>query len=404
MRKRLLTLATTVALAAVVAAPAPAAVVELRVESAVGPTTIFAGSVETQPHPVDGGDGSGAHPCAGPPGAPPAATATGALDEALRAAGIPWRGNWDPSFRDFFVDSIGPFASAAPDRYWSLTVNGSFSAGGCLAQVRDGDLVQFSYASLFGGGTPGAGGPPEPAPSRGAPGAMGGGTGGPATRPPARARALARAAASFLRRHRGGVGAEWARLALALRAGDGAEAAARALLGPRVGGDVNATALAVLAWRSKPAAARRAAAWLASVQGPDGGFGYRPGLSADVDSTATATWALALAGRRAAARRAAGFVAAAQAADGGFPSLPGGASNAQSTGLALVALRVAGLGAGTRPAPGGPSGLDCLRSLARPDGSIAYAAGAAPTPVWTTAQVLLGLTGRELLLGRLRAS
>lgn len=426
MRNRLLTLATTVALAAVVAAPAPAAVVELRVESAVGPTTIFAGTVETQPHPVDGGDGSGAHPCAGPTGAPPAATATGALDDALRAAGIPWRGSWDPSFRDFFVDSIGPFASAAPDRYWSLTVNGRFSAGGCLAQVRDGDLVQFSYASLFGGGAAPAGGSPEPVPSTGAAGVGGGRN--EAARPPARARALARAAARFLRRHRGGVGAEWARLALALRAGGDAGAAARALLGPppagrgsgpeplgrraasrrpggSLGGDVNATALAVLAWRrSEPGAAARAAAWLASVQDSDGGFGYRPGLTADVDSTGMATWALALTGRRAAARRGAGFIAAAQGADGGFPSLPGGASNAQSTGLALVALRVGGFGAAATPAPGGPSGLDYLRSLARPNGSIAYTAGAAPTPVWTTAQALLGLTGRDLLLGRLRAS
>lgn len=422
MRNRLLTLATTVALAAVVAAPAPAAVVELRVESAAGPTTIFAGSVETQPHPVDGGDGSGAHPCTGPPGAPPAATATGALDDALRAAGVPWRGSWDPSFRDFFVDSIGPFASAAPDRYWSLTVNGRFSAGGCLAQVRDGDLVQFSYASLFGGGAPGPGGTPEPAPGTGAAGATGGGASGGPARPPARARALARAATRFLRRHRGGVGAEWARLALALRAGGDTGAAARALLGGRLpgrdpgaappgrrlmawrssgslDGDVNATALAVLAWRrSRPAAAARGASWLASVQGDDGGFGYRPGLPADVDSTGMATWALALEGRRAAARRGAGFVAAAQSTDGGFPSLPGGASNAQSTGLALVALRAAGLGAGATPAPGGPSGVDYLRALARPNGSIAYSTGAAPTPVWTTAQALLGLTGWGLLL------
>ena len=410
MRNRLLTLATTVALAAVVAAPAAAAVVELRVESAVGPTTIFAGSVETQPHAVDGGDGSGPHPCSGPAGAPAAATATGALDDALRMAGVPWRGNWNPSFRDFFVDSIGPFASAAPDRYWSLTVNGRFSPGGCLAQVVDGDLVEFSYGSLFGDGAPGgsgsAGGPPSPGGPGGAIGDPGGGT----VRPPARARALALGASRFLRRHRGGVGTEWARLALALRAGQGPAAAARALLGERlearrpdgsVEGDVNATALAVLALQhSEPAAAVRAATWLASIQGLDGGFGYRPGLAADVDSTGLATWALMREGRRAAARRGGAFVGAAQAADGGFPSLPGGESNAQSTGLALVALRAAGLGAGSAAATAGPTALDYLRSLARPQGSIAYSASASPTPVWTTAQALLGLTGRARLLGR----
>ena len=62
----------------------------------------------------------------------------------MRSVGIPWRGNWDPSFRDFFIDRIGPFASAAPDRYWSLTVNGHFSGGGCLARVGDGDSVRFN--------------------------------------------------------------------------------------------------------------------------------------------------------------------------------------------------------------------------------------------------------------------
>ena len=64
---------------------------------------------------------------AGSAGSAGGATATSTLDDAMRGAGISWRGNWDPSFRDFFIDSIGPYASAAPDRYWSLTVNGHFA-------------------------------------------------------------------------------------------------------------------------------------------------------------------------------------------------------------------------------------------------------------------------------------
>ncbi|MBK5220011.1 MAG: hypothetical protein JJE35_09545, partial [Thermoleophilia bacterium] len=113
--------------------------------------------------------------------------------------------------------------------------------------------------------------------------------------------------------------------------------------------------------------------------------------------TGLATWALARAGQRMAVRRAAAFIRDAQAADGGFPSLPGGDSNAQSTGLALVALRVTGVGPRLRSGSGGTP-LAFLASLSRRNGSIAYTAGSAPTPTWTTAQALLGLTSARLLL------
>ena len=144
MRKLLSGPAIAVALAAAMAggAPARAVVVDLAVESSTAAAPLFDGPVDTEPHAVDGGDGSGPHPCWGPQGATPAPTATGALDDALRGAGISWRGNWNPSFRDFFVDRIGPFASAAPDRYWSVTVDGRFSAGGCLTTVTEGDSVR----------------------------------------------------------------------------------------------------------------------------------------------------------------------------------------------------------------------------------------------------------------------
>jgi hypothetical protein len=343
---------------AAVPANAPAAVVSLRVESSSAGEPLFDGPVDTDPHAVDGGDGSGPHPCWGPPGATPAPTPTGALDDALSGAGISWRGNWDPGFRDFFIDRIGPFASEPPDSYWSLTVNGRFSAGGCLATVTDGDAVRFFYGPLYGRPPEdGAGAPDDPQ-------AEGGGSGS-GRLPPAVGRAeparLARRASVFLR-GADGLGGEWAELALALRA------------------------------RRTPAGeARRLGERLRALPG-EGAAGP------DVDSAALAAWALAMRGRFGQARWAALFVRSAQAADGGFPTMPGGDSNAQSTGVALVALRVAGLGPRPTAVPGGPTPLDYLASLARRDGSIAYTSSRDPTPVWTTAQALLGLTTKAKLM------
>jgi prenyltransferase beta subunit len=215
------------------------------------------------------------------------------------------------------------------------------------------------------------------------------------------------AAVSFLRGRRG-LGVGWANLALALRGGGNPVDAAAELIGEKLNSqladgsldhDVNATALAVLALaEDRPRAARRAAEWLTRAQLPSGGFGYRPGVPGDVDTTGLASWALALERRRAAARRAAAFVSSTRTADGGFPPLPGGDSNAQSTGLALIALRVSGLGPRHALSASGRGPLDYLSSLARRNGSIAYQPRASPTPVWTTSQALLGLTTRARLL------
>jgi hypothetical protein len=358
---RLASIAVTVAFAAVTAlgsTPAEAVVVDLRVESATAPAPLFDGAVSTLPHPVDGGDGSGSHPCAGPPGGPPSPTATGALDDAMHGAGISWRGNWDPSFGDFFIDRIGPFASAPPDNYWSLSVNGGFSAGGCLTTVADGDAIRFFYGPLFGAppgdpATPGAAAPEG--------GRSGAGRSTPTKTRRAALKRVARRATRFLRRS-DGIGGDWAGLALALRARRELSGAARQL-GERL--------------RALP---------------------DRGSRGSDVDSAALLAWALAARGRYAKARRLAVYVRSAQATDGGFPTMPGGSSNAQSTGVALIALRVTGLGPRPVAGPGGPTPLDYLASLARRDGSIEYRPDSAPTPVWTTAQALLGLTARSKLL------
>lgn len=406
MSRRLAALVATVACAAVAAfaaAPAPAAVVALSVSADGAAAPLFEGPVSTEPHAVDGGDGSGAHPCSGSPSSGPVPTATGALDDAMRAAGIAWRGNWNPSFRDFFIDRIGAYASAAPDRYWSLTVNGRFSAGGCLAEVASGDSVRFFYGPLFGDGSAGS---PGGAPGEAAPGSP---EGPAATRrhgpPRPRLRRVTRRAIEFLR---GQHGEPWGRLALALRGNGSPAAAAAGLLGTRLrsqatdgsfGSDANATALAVVALDLvRPGAASRAVTWLTSIQSDSGGFGYRPGAPPDVDTTGLVSWALALQGRTLALARAAAFVRAAQAADGGFPAVPGGVSNSQSTGLATIALRLAGVGPRRAAPASGHSALDYLVSRARRDGSIAYEPHRSPTPGWTTAQALLGLTAKAQLL------
>ncbi len=408
MNQRLATLATTVALAAVVAVAAPqakATVVALRVESSEAPAPLFDGPVDVQPHAVDGNDGSGSHPCSGSPGATPAPTATSALDDALRSAGISWRGNWNPSFRDFFIDRIGPYVSQSPDRYWSLTVNGRFSAGGCLTQVAAGDSIRFFYGPLFGTGPPT--GPDDASGSPNGPSAGAGSSECVKGQSRKALRRMTAGAVRFLHGHRG-LGVGWAKLALALRSDGGAATAAAELLDGELGSqladgsldrDVNATALAVLALaEDRPRAARRAADWLAAIQLPNGGFGYRPGVAADIDTTGLASWALALEKKRDPVQHAAAFVRSAQAPDGGFPATPGGASNAQSTGLAAIALRVSGLGPRQALSASGCGPLDYLASLARRNGSIAYQRHSSPTPVWTTAQALLGLTTRASLL------
>lgn len=401
-------LAITVAFAAVMAvatSPAGGVVVTLRVESTTASTaSLFDGTVTTTAHAVDGNDGGGPHPCWGPPGSTPAPTATGALDDAMRGAGISWRGNWDPSFRDFFIDRIGPYSSAPPDSYWSLTVNGRFSAGGCLTRVEDGDSIRFFYGPLFGtdpSKPPVEGGGSSP-PAGKAPGGSGRGTSGK------RLRRIAARAARYLQLAAGNSEA-WARLALALRGSGQPSQAAADLIETKIGslrpdgslgGDVNATALAVLAFQErKPAAAARAGSWLATQQTASGGFGYRSGVPPDVDTTGLASWALAIEHRLAAARRAAAFIRLAQSPDGGFPTIAGGASNSQSTGLGIIALRVSGFGPRRAVTESGDGPLDYLASLSRGNGSIAYdSRRSSPTPVWTTAQSLLGLTARAKLL------
>jgi hypothetical protein len=149
VRRALLASAVAAILVAAVGAPAvaaPAATVNLRIEGSQ--KALFEGPVTTAPREVDGHDGTGLHPCWGSLGSTPGPTATTALADAATAAGIPWLGNWNPDFHDFFVESIGSDSSQPPDGYWSLWVNGQSGAGGCTTKVKDGEEVIWSYGSF----------------------------------------------------------------------------------------------------------------------------------------------------------------------------------------------------------------------------------------------------------------
>ena len=156
----------------------------------------------------------------------------------------------------------------------------------------------------------------------------------------------------------------------------------------------NLTAFAILALRAAGASgARRAAAWLARAENPDGGFSFGVrGDPSDVDDTAAAIEALVAAPpRRNVVARARRYLQAQENRDGGFPLMPGGPSNAQSTAWAVQALVAAG--GSTQRA------IAYLQARTTPSGAVQYAAGSAQTPIWVTAQALAALARRPLPIG-----
>ena len=133
----------------------------------------------------------------------------------------------------------------------------------------------------------------------------------------------------------------------------------------------------------------RSTRWLVRQQNGDGGYGFRPSATSDVDDTGAVLQALAAGGKRGTkpARRAVAFLRRTQNRDGGFGQFRGGSSNAQSTSWAVQGL----VAAGRNPARfrrNGHSPLAYLRSLQARDGSVSYSRQSAQTPVWVTAQAL----------------
>jgi hypothetical protein len=132
--------------AAPAAATAAPANVTVRIEGATKP--IFEGPVTTGVHAVDGKDGTGAHKCDGTNGGAGTVsgpTATGALDDAVKLAGLTWSGSYSSSFDDFSVNQIGPDSSTS-SQFWGVAVQGkSLQVGGCQQVVSTGDEVLWAY-------------------------------------------------------------------------------------------------------------------------------------------------------------------------------------------------------------------------------------------------------------------
>jgi hypothetical protein len=130
------------------AASATAASTEVTVRVEGATKTIFEGTVTTDAHPVDGSDGTGAHKCDGTNGGSGTLvgpTATGALDDAVKLAGLTWQGDYTASFDDFQVNKIGPDA-ATTSKYWGVALQGKpLEVGGCQQLLSAGDEVLWAY-------------------------------------------------------------------------------------------------------------------------------------------------------------------------------------------------------------------------------------------------------------------
>jgi energy-coupling factor transport system substrate-specific component len=160
------------------------------------------------------------------------------------------------------------------------------------------------------------------------------------------------------------------------------------------------TAFGILALKATGGSGvKHSARWLAKRHNRDGGFGFRPHATSDVDDTGAVLQALAAAGMRGSkvARRAVAFLKAAQNRDGGFGQLRGGSSNAQSTSWAVQGL----VAVGRNPAGfkrRGHTPLSYIRSLQQNDGSVRYSRTSSQTPVWVTAQALDALAQKAFPL------
>jgi hypothetical protein len=143
------TLAVLVAaLACAAPATAGAAPTKVKVRVEGNTKTIFEGAVTTDVHLVDGGDGSGGHKCDGTNGGAGTVsgpTATGALDDAVKLAGLTWNGTYNSSFEDIIVNQIGP-DTATQSQFWGVAVGGkSLEVGGCQRVVSAGEEVLWAY-------------------------------------------------------------------------------------------------------------------------------------------------------------------------------------------------------------------------------------------------------------------
>jgi hypothetical protein len=135
-------------IAAVACAPAAAAKIAVNVRVEGIHKTLLEGRIFTGIHKVDSGDGTGSHKCDGTNGGAgtvPGPTATGALDDAVKLAGLTWAGSYSSSFDDIVVNQIGPDAKT-DTKFWGVALQGkSLQVGGCQQIVSNSDEVLWAY-------------------------------------------------------------------------------------------------------------------------------------------------------------------------------------------------------------------------------------------------------------------
>jgi hypothetical protein len=108
--------------------------VQLRIEGRTA--TLYEGPLRTTALPVDGDDGSGPHDC----------NAGASAASALTASGLPWAGNWNRDFRDFFLGRIaGDDSDPETASYWSVLVDWRYAAGICRGTVPPGGEVLLAW-------------------------------------------------------------------------------------------------------------------------------------------------------------------------------------------------------------------------------------------------------------------
>jgi Squalene-hopene cyclase C-terminal domain/Prenyltransferase and squalene oxidase repeat len=158
-------------------------------------------------------------------------------------------------------------------------------------------------------------------------------------------------------------------------------------------GQVNLTAFGVLALRASGGSGSEiagSAAWLRDAQNADGGWGFNPGAASDPDSTGAALQALAVAGGGSALSLGVNYLRESQRPEGGWGLNESGVTNTQSTAWAVQGLVAAGVPPGS-VRRGGKSPVDYLRARQAADGHYSYSSASDQTPIWVTAQALLGV-------------
>jgi hypothetical protein len=158
----------------------------------------------------------------------------------------------------------------------------------------------------------------------------------------------------------------------------------------RIGRFSNSTYWGVLAFRAAGATPpSRSLAYIRSLQGTAGGYGYAPGTGADSNDTAAAVMALRAGGIPCAWKAVAhayDYMSGLQRSDHGYALNASAGSDSQSTSWVIQARIKCRLG--------NSRALDYLASRKRTNGSYEYRDGLVQTPAWVTAQVLPAVNGR----------